>query len=118
MTTSSGLSTRAIAPVLILACSSVLPGLAVAVSLPQESAFDVEGTISQLSAGKLTVNSGQGIIFHVVYDDKTAIAKADGTAGSKKDLKLGIKVHVVGQLQSSGEIKAERIEIGDEKQTT
>jgi hypothetical protein len=77
----------------------------------QESNFDLEGPISKQSPGKLTVDQGQGIIFHVVLDDKTAVVKDDGSSGSEKDLKVGIRVHVIGDLQATGEIKAARIEI-------
>jgi predicted NAD/FAD-binding protein len=95
----------------IAVCCSLLPRLGGAVPALQESSFDVEGTIAKESPGKLTVDTGQGIIFRVVYDDKVALVKGDGSAGSAKDLKVGVKVHVIGELQSSGEIKAQRIEI-------
>ncbi|HEY6290050.1 MAG TPA: hypothetical protein VI455_00595 [Terriglobia bacterium] len=82
---------------------------------PQGSNFDLNGTISKQSAGKLTVDSGQGIFFRVSYGDETTIVRADGSSGSEKDLKAGIKVHVLGDLEESGEVKAQRIEIqGDE----
>lgn len=77
----------------------------------QNSPFDLSGTIHDASKGKFTVDSGQGIFFHVVYDDKTAIVRADGTAGSAEELKVGATVHVVGDLSESGEVKAARIEI-------
>lgn len=89
--------------------------MAAAARPPQESNFEVEGTVTKQSAGKLTLDSGQGMLFRVVYDDKTAIAKQDGSAGSEKDLTLGIKIHVTGDLQTSGEIKAQRIEIEGRK---
>ena len=92
-------------------CCVVLTGLAAGASRAQESNFDLEGPISKQSAGKLTIDQGQGIFFRVVYDDKTAIAKDDGSAASEKDLKVGVRVHVVGDLQASGEIKAARIEV-------
>jgi Domain of unknown function (DUF5666) len=78
---------------------------------PQNSPFDLSGTIHDASKGKFTVDSGQGIFFHVVYDDKTAIVRADGTAGSVEDLKVGATVHVAGDLSETGEVKAARIEI-------
>jgi hypothetical protein len=92
-------------------CAGALARPASAASLPQESNFDLEGPISKQAPGKLTVDQGQGIFFRVVYDDKTAIVKDDGSSGSEKDLKIGLRVHVVGDLQASGEIKAARIEI-------
>ena len=75
------------------------------------SNFDLEGKITQQSKGKLTVDTGQGILFHVTYDDKTNIVRADSSAGSEQDLKVGVKIHAIGELQDSGEIKAQRIEI-------
>jgi hypothetical protein len=106
---------RPLAPVLtmvvVMALSSALPSLAELVRPVQDSNFDLEGVIRKQSAGHLTVDQGQGILFRVVYDDKTAIAKDDGSSGSEKDLKIGASVHVIGDLQASGEIKAQRIEI-------
>jgi hypothetical protein len=78
---------------------------------PQSSSFDLEGTISRRSPGKLTISSGENIIFHVTYDDKTTILEADGKPGSERDLKVGIKVHILGELEESGEVKAQKIEI-------
>jgi Domain of unknown function (DUF5666) len=75
------------------------------------SNFDLEGKITQESKGRFTVDSGQGILFHVAYDEKASIVHADSSAGSEQDLKVGVKVHVIGDLQDSGEIKAQRIEI-------
>jgi len=82
-----------------------------ALAAPQNSPFDLNGTIHDASKGKFTVDSGQGIFFHVVYDDKTAIVRADGTAGSAQDLKVGGTVHVAGDLSETGEVKAARIEM-------
>jgi hypothetical protein len=90
--------------------------VASAFSAPQNSPFDLSGTIHEASKGKFTVDSGQGIFFHVVYDDKTAIVRADGTAGSAEDLKVGATVHVAGDLSETGEVKASRIEmVGETK---
>lgn len=75
------------------------------------SNFDLEGKVTQQAKGKLTVDTGQGILFHVAYDDKTSIVRADSSAGSEQDLKVGVQIHAVGELQDSGEIKAQRIEI-------
>jgi hypothetical protein len=77
----------------------------------QGSNFDLEGKITQQSKGRLTVDTGQGILFHVTYDDKTNIVRADSSAGSEEDLKVGEKIHAIGDLQDSGEIKAQKIEI-------
>lgn len=86
--------------------------LALATGAQQGSNFDLNGTIHDASKGKFTVDSGQGIFFHVVYDDKTTIVRADGSAGSAQDLKVGVTVHVAGDLSETGEVKAARIEIG------
>ena len=77
----------------------------------QDSDFTMEGKITDKSAGKLTVNSGDNIIFHVLYSDTTEIKKKDGTPGTAQDLQLGVKVSVAGSLAESGEITAKKIEI-------
>lgn len=100
---------RAIGLAIVFLFCAVFSSLTIA--SPQESNFDLEGTISKLSAGKLTVDQGQGIFFRVAYDDKTTIAKEDGSSGSDKDFRIGLRVHVFGDLQDSGEIKAQKIEI-------
>ena len=82
-----------------------------AVSAPQSADFDLEGAISQQSKGKLTIDSGHGVFFHVTYDDKTTILQADGSPGSETILKVGVNVRVLGDLQDSGEVKAQRIKI-------
>jgi hypothetical protein len=108
-------------------CNSRLIGIAVAglccwslvnlvaQPLPQGTNFDLEGTISHQEAGKLTIDSGGNIIFHATYTADTAIVHADGKPASEKDLKVGVKVHILGDLQESGEVKAQRIEIEDGK---
>ena len=86
---------------------------------PQDSDFTMEGKITDKSAGKLTINSGDNIIFHVLYNDSTEIKKKDGTPGTAQDLRIGVKVSVAGSLAESGEITAKRIEIeadGTDKQ--
>ena len=100
---------RAAGLALVLVCCASFSSLTIASR--QESNFDLEGTISKLSAGKLTVDQGQGIFFRVAYDEKTTIAKEGGSPGSEKDFRVGLRVHVVGDLQDSGEIKAQKIEI-------
>ena len=88
---------------------------AVAPPLPapsaQDSDFTMEGKITDKSAGKLTVNSGDNIIFHVLYNDSTEIKKKDGSPGTAEDLRIGVKVSVAGSLAESGEITAKKIEI-------
>jgi hypothetical protein len=95
--------------IVFLCLTALLAGLTLAQQ--GSSNFDLEGSISKQSKGKLTVDTGQSILFHVAYDDKTSIVRADSSAGSEEDLKVGVKVHVIGDLQDSGEIKAQRIEI-------
>ncbi|PYV18467.1 MAG: hypothetical protein DMG21_04920 [Acidobacteria bacterium] len=77
----------------------------------QESNFTLEGKITEKSAGKLTVSTTDNIIFHVRYDDKTEIKRADASAGTAGDLKVGQTVGVAGELTESGEIVAKKIEI-------
>lgn len=77
----------------------------------QGNNFDLEGKITQQSKDRLTVDTGQGILFHVTFDDKTSIVRGDSTPGSEQDLKVGVKIHAIGDLQDSGEIKAQKIEI-------
>jgi hypothetical protein len=77
----------------------------------QEPNFTLEGKISDLAPGKLTLSTEDNIIFHVVYSDKTRITRADGSPGSAKDFKLGLSVHVAGDLEQSGEVNAAEIHI-------
>ena len=77
----------------------------------QESSFTLEGKITEVVKDKLTVSTEDNIIFHVRVDDKTDIKRDDGSAGSAKDLHAGIRVKVAGDLEESGEIKAQKIEI-------
>jgi hypothetical protein len=79
----------------------------------QGTNFDLEGSITEHTAGKLTIDTGGNIIFHATYAADTAIVHADGKPASEKDLKTGVKVHILGDLQESGEVKAQRIEIED-----
>src|SRR5690349_4575567 len=97
---------RIITLVLLVMCLDVVRALGKNSGALQGSSFEVEGSITKQSPGKLTIDSGQGILFRVVLDDKTAIEKQNGDSGSEKDLKVGLKVHVVGDFQDSGEIKA------------
>jgi len=99
----------------LLLCLAASPVSTAAATDPQGSNFDLSGTIAKQSAGKLTVDTGQGILFRVSWSDETSIVRADGSAGSAKDLKVGLKVHVLGDLQETGEVKAQRIEIQGEQ---
>jgi Domain of unknown function (DUF5666) len=77
------------------------------------SQFSLDGKITEAAPGKLTINTQDNILFHVRYDDKTEIKRAGGSDGSAKDLTVGARVHVVGDLQESGEIAATRIALQD-----
>ncbi len=77
----------------------------------QDMNFTLEGKITEKSAGKLTVSSGENMIFHVLYNDKTEIKKKDGSPGTPQDLHTGLKISVAGDLAESGEITAAKIEI-------
>jgi len=76
---------------------------------PQAANFTLEGKITQRSAGKLTVSTGENIIFHVRYDEKTEIRRPDGSQGYAKDLNVGVKVKVEGDLSDAGEVIAQKI---------
>jgi Tfp pilus assembly pilus retraction ATPase PilT len=86
-------------------------GSGVALAAPQQSAFTVEGKITEISAGKFTVNSDQNMIFHVLYDDKTEIKDKDGKALTAQDLKKNLNVRAEGDFTEAGEIKAARITV-------
>ena len=73
--------------------------------------FTVEGKINTLDQNKLTLNSEENMIFHVRYDDKTEFKSDDGSPASSKDLRVGLKVRVEGDLTESGEIVAQKIEL-------
>jgi hypothetical protein len=73
--------------------------------------FTVEGKITRQAPGKLTITTGENILFHVRYDDKTEIKQSDGSPGTAKDLRVGVVVRVDGELTEAGEIIAQKIEI-------
>jgi len=74
----------------------------------------LEGKITEKTAGKLTVSTGENMIFHVLYNDKTEIKKKDGSPGTAQDLHTGLRISVAGDLAESGEITAKKIEIEGE----
>jgi hypothetical protein len=94
---------------IILACLPPLP--AAAPPFQQGSNFTLEGKITEQSKGKLTVNMEGNIIMHVSYDAQTGIYRKDGSAGSANDLKVGTTVKVKGQLNASGVLEAQRIDL-------
>ncbi len=79
------------------------------------SRFTLQGKINKVETGKFTVNTEENILFHVRYDDKTQITRADGSAGSSKDLRTGVVVEVEGDLEESGEIAAATIKLRDKE---
>jgi len=81
---------------------------------PQAMNFTVEGKISRLSQNRFTLNTEENIIFHVRYDEKTEIKRQDGSPASPKDLRVGLRVRVDGDLTESGEIVAYRLELQQE----
>ncbi len=83
-------------------------------SAPQTDTFTLDGKIIKLAPGKMTVSSGENIIFHVVYNDETEFKKPDGSEGSAKDLRVGLQIHVEGDLKETGEIVAARIALQDD----
>lgn len=102
-----------------LAVTSTRPVTAapLAPALAQETMnFTVEGKITQHTGQRLTINTEGNIIFRVVYSEKTSITRKDGSAGSAKDLRVGVRVHVDGDLTESGEIIAQKITIQSEPQ--
>ncbi len=98
-----------------LAATRAVPG-GRAATLPQEQpmSFTVEGKINRLELKKITLSTEENMVFHVLYDDKTEIRRKDGSAGTPKDLRVGIVIHVEGDLSESGEILAHRITIQSE----
>jgi hypothetical protein len=73
--------------------------------------FTVEGKINILGQNKLTLNTEENMIFHVSYGDKTEFKSDDGSPASSKDLRVGLRIKVEGDLTESGEIVAQRIEL-------
>ena len=90
------------------------PPSAVPTASAQEMNFTLEGKITEKTAGKLTVSSGENMIFHVLYNDKTEIRKKDGSLGTAQDLRTGLRISVAGDLAESGEITAKKIAIEGE----
>ena len=93
------------------AAPSVLDVRSSLLQTQQAMNFTVEGKITKQAPGKLTISSGENIIFHVRYDDKTEIKQSDGSPGTAKDLRVGVVVRVDGELTEGGEIIAQKIEI-------
>jgi|GEM_PF-1298947 hypothetical protein len=97
---------------------STLPGLSRLVLASQDQnppqqdvSFSVEGTISEKSAGKLTVDSGQNLLFTVKYDSTTQIQHDDGSAAQASDLRVGVRILAKGVLTEAGDVIAKTITI-------
>jgi hypothetical protein len=73
--------------------------------------FTVEGKINTLGQNKLTLNTEENMLFHVSYGDKTEFKSDDGSPAGSKDLRVGLRIRVEGDLTESGEIVALRIEL-------
>jgi hypothetical protein len=73
--------------------------------------FTLEGKITRLAPNKITLSTEANMVFHVVYSDKTEFKNKDGRAATAKDLRVGLRVKVDGDLTESGEIVAHRIQI-------
>lgn len=115
---------KTIAPVALLLLTPALvhagrahqtPSLSQPTSSQDESRFTLQGKINKVEAGKFTVNTEENILFHVRYDEKTSITRADGSAGSSKDLRVGVVVEVEGDLEESGEIRAVTIKLQEKE---
>ena len=84
------------------------------------SNFTLEGKITEKSAGKLTVSSGENMIFHVALQRQNGNQEKGRQPWHRpQDLHTGLKISVAGDLAESGEITAKKIAIegeGSEKQ--
>jgi Domain of unknown function (DUF5666) len=89
------------------------PPLAAAVA-SQDTNFTLEGKITAITGDRLTVSTEENIIFHVRYSNTTEIKKPDGSPDAAKDLHVGLRIGVAGDLAESGEILAKKIEIQPE----
>lgn len=78
---------------------------------PQDISFSVNGAITEQSPGKLTVDSGQNLLFTVKYDSATKIERQDGKPASSSDLRVGIKILAKGSLTEAGDVIAKTITI-------
>lgn len=106
-------ASRLVGITFVALCFCLLTVLLAKAAPAQDSNFDLEGSISEHEPGKLTIDTGGGIIFHATYAADTPIVHADGKPAAEKDLKTGVKVHILGDLQQNGEVKSQKIEIED-----
>lgn len=73
--------------------------------------FTVNGSITEHSPGKLTVDGGQNMLFTVKYDSTTQIKDSDGKPAKASDLKVGVKILAKGDLTEAGDVIAKTITI-------
>jgi len=78
---------------------------------PQDISFSVNGTITERSAGTLTVDSGQNMLFTVKYDSSTNIQHKDGSPAEAAELRVGVKILAKGALTEAGDVIAKVITI-------
>jgi hypothetical protein len=78
---------------------------------PQNVSFTVEGKITEASPGKMTIDSGQNMLFEVRYDAKTNIQRDDGSTAKASDFRKGVEVKVAGDLTEAGDVIAKKIVI-------
>jgi hypothetical protein len=78
---------------------------------PQDISFSVNGAITEQSPGKLTVDSGQNMLFTVKYDSTTKIDHEDGSPAQSSDLRVGVKILAKGTLTEAGDVIAKTITI-------
>jgi len=90
---------------------SLTPSLASPAAAQEAMDSTIEGKISRHEPGKLTISAEGNMIFHARYDDQTTIQRADGSPASSKDLQVGVRVRIEGELPESGEIIAHRIQL-------
>ena len=81
---------------------------------PPDISFSVNGTITEKSPGKLTVDSGQDMLFTVKYDSTTQIQHQDGSPAKDSDLRVGVKILAKGDLTEAGDVVAKTITIEPE----
>jgi len=77
----------------------------------QATNFTVEGKVNTLDRNKLTLHTEENMLFHVRWDDKTEFKSEDGSPAGSKDLRVGLRIRVEGDLTESGEIVAQKIEL-------
>jgi hypothetical protein len=78
---------------------------------PQDISFSVNGSITEKSPGKLTVDSGQNMLFTVKYDSTTQLQHEDGSPAKDSELRVGIKIQAKGVLTEAGDVIAKTITI-------